>query len=75
MSEENVEIVRRVYEAAASRDAETVLALYDPDVELDASRLGIAGLAGGVGAVYRGHKGLRDLFGGWHGASNTTTRS
>jgi ketosteroid isomerase-like protein len=36
MSQENVEIVRRVYDAVARRDAETVLSLYDPDVELDA---------------------------------------
>src|SRR5688572_9214393 len=58
MSEENVEIVRRVYEAANRRDAASVLALYDPDVELDASRMG----AGDLG-VFRGHEGLRSLFG------------
>ena len=39
MSEENVEIVRRVYEAAARRDTATVLALYDPEVEWDSSRV------------------------------------
>jgi ketosteroid isomerase-like protein len=66
VSKENVEIVRRVYEAAARRDAATVLALYDPEVELDPSRLGVAGLAGGGAAVYRGHDGLRSLFRDWH---------
>jgi uncharacterized protein len=64
MSEENVEIVRGVYDAAARHDAATVLALYDPEVELDASRLQVAGLAG----VYRGHNGLRSFFRQWHEA-------
>jgi ketosteroid isomerase-like protein len=68
VSKENVEIVRRVYEAAARRDAATVLALYDPEVELDPSRLGVAGFAGGVGGVYRGHEGLRSFFREWHEA-------
>jgi dienelactone hydrolase len=49
MSEENVEVVRRVHEAAARRDAAAVLALYDSEVELDASRLGLVGYAGGRG--------------------------
>ena len=68
MSEENVEIVRRVYEAAVRRDAATVMALYDPEVELDTSRLGVAGIPGGVGDVYHGHDGLRYLFREWHEA-------
>ena len=38
MSRENVELVRRVYEAAARRDSETVYDLYDPDVEWDMTR-------------------------------------
>ena len=57
MSEENVEIVRRVYDAAAQRDADGIFALYDPEVELDASRLGLADLD-----VYHGHDGLRSLL-------------
>jgi ketosteroid isomerase-like protein len=61
MSEENVEIIRRVYDAAARRDAETVLALYDPEVDLDVSRLGLADLN-----VYHGHDGLRSLFREWN---------
>ena len=64
MSQENVEIVRRVYEAAAQRDSETVLSLYDPEVELDNRRLEIVGTAG----VYHGHEGLRKFFGIWHEA-------
>src|SRR5918992_184524 len=58
MSRENVEIVRRVYEAAARRDSATVLALYDPEVELDNSRLGLAGFAG-EGGVYDEQAGPR----------------
>ena len=65
MSEENVEIVRRVYEAAALRDTATVLALYDPEVELDATALGVVGSSEGV---FHGHEGLRSFFGGWHEA-------
>ena len=36
-SEANLEVVRQVYEAAARRDSVTILTLYDPEVELDAS--------------------------------------
>jgi ketosteroid isomerase-like protein len=65
MSEENVEIVRRVYEAAARRDPATVLALYDPEVELDPSRLQAVGL---FDRVYCGDDGLRSFFREWHEA-------
>lgn len=67
MSEENVQIVRRRNEASDRRDADATLDFYDPDVELDASRLGVAGLAG-EGRVYHGHDGLRRFFREWHGA-------
>ncbi len=57
MSEENVEIVRRVYDAVAHDDAATVLALYDPDIEFDFSH-------GPLGSfmergVYHGYDGIR----------------
>jgi ketosteroid isomerase-like protein len=68
MTEENVEVVRRVYEAAARRDSAAVLALYDSEVELDGSRLGVVGLAGEGGGIYRGHEGLRRFFREWHEA-------
>jgi ketosteroid isomerase-like protein len=57
MSRENVEIVRAVYEAVARRDAATVLALYDPEVEVDGSRLPESRLTGS--GLSRGHEGLR----------------
>jgi ketosteroid isomerase-like protein len=52
-----VEIVRQIYDAVARRDTAAVLALYDPEVKLDGSRLPESGL-GGQGIV-RGHDGLR----------------
>lgn len=57
-------VVRRIYEAAARRDSDAVLALYDPEVELDNTRLGLAG----HGGIRRGHDGLRDVFREWHEA-------
>jgi uncharacterized protein len=66
VSQENVETVRRVHEAAARRDAAAVYALYDPDVVLDASRVQIAGFA--ERDAYRGHDGLRRFFRQWHEA-------
>ncbi len=64
MPEENVEIVRRVYEAASQHDAKSIYALYDADVELDASRLEAVWISG----VYRGHEGLRAFFREWNEA-------
>lgn len=60
-----MEVVRRVYDAAARRDSETVLSLYDPDVELDNSRLQIVGSSA---EVFRGHDGLRRFFRAWNEA-------
>jgi ketosteroid isomerase-like protein len=67
MSQENVEIVRRIYAAATRRDAAAVFALYDPEVELDASRIGVSNRPSGADA-YHGHDGLRDFFREWHEA-------
>jgi uncharacterized protein len=68
MSQENVEIVRRIYGAAARRDTESVLELYDPDVEWEMP--GPAGRMIGEG-VYRGHEGLRRWFREWYEAWET----
>jgi ketosteroid isomerase-like protein len=62
MSQENVEIVRRVYDAAARRDGEAVLALYDPEIEWDWTR--VSGLFG-QGGLYRGRERLRQWFREW----------
>jgi ketosteroid isomerase-like protein len=66
MSRENVEIVRAVYDAAARHDSATVLALYDPEVVWDNSRLPETGVFGG--SIIRGHEGLRTLFREWNEA-------
>ena len=64
MSQVNVEIVRRVFEASARGDAEAVLALYDSEVEWDASRT----QSGIEDPYYRGHEGLRRFFRQWREA-------
>jgi ketosteroid isomerase-like protein len=66
MSQENVEVVRRVYEAAANRDSANILSLYDPEVEIDVSRTHGAVMQG----LYRGteHEGLRKWSREWHEA-------
>jgi ketosteroid isomerase-like protein len=66
MSEENVEVVKQVYAAAARRDPDAVLASYDPDVEWDVSRSRMARLVGE--GLYRGHDGLRRFFRAYHDA-------
>jgi ketosteroid isomerase-like protein len=60
MSQENVEIVGRIYEAAARRDAAAVLALYDPEVEVDFTRAPLGGLT--QTGVFRGLEDLRRFF-------------
>jgi len=60
MSQENLEIVRQVYDAVARRDNAAAFAPYDPGVELDVSRGSLGELLGGN--VYRGHEGLRNMF-------------
>jgi ketosteroid isomerase-like protein len=62
MSQENVEIVRRVFAASARRDGEAILALYDIAVEWDASRVQPFGESAGVA---RGQEGIRRFFRDW----------
>ncbi len=57
MSGENVQIVRRLFEAVARHDTEAVLAAYDPNVEYDFSGSPLVGLVGAT--VYHGHEGMR----------------
>jgi uncharacterized protein len=54
MSQENVEIVRRVFDAFNSRDIAAFLELLDPDVEW------VPILAVLEGRVYRGHEEIRE---------------
>ncbi len=64
MSQENVEIVRRLLDMFAKRDHEAVFAFYDPDIEWDATNVGARGLADLTG-VYRGHGGVRTYWRRW----------
>jgi uncharacterized protein len=64
--QENVEIVRRGYEAFNRGDIDGVVGLLAPDFEYVAS-----GLVPGVGGVYRGAEGLRG-FAETFWASSTT---
>ena len=59
MSEENVEVVRRLYEAVARRDTEAALSLYHPEIEFDGSRHRWSELLGGKYERFRGTEALR----------------
>jgi ketosteroid isomerase-like protein len=67
MSEENVAIVRRIYEAGARRENDATLPLYADDVIWDISHAPARELIGGA-LVYHGHDGLARFFGEWHEA-------
>jgi uncharacterized protein len=55
MSEENVEVARKVFDAGNRRDVEAMLAYTDPECELQSAIIG-----GAEGNTYRGHQGLRE---------------
>ena len=61
MSEENVEIVRRISKAAQRGDWDGATRDYDHGVILDQSRMP-------GGGVYHGHEGVREFYGRWFGA-------
>ena len=55
--EENIELIRRAYDAFNRRDLEPLLAMMHPDFELDFSRS-----VGPEPGVYTGEDGMRRLF-------------
>ncbi len=63
MSEESVEVVRRVVRAAERGDWEAALAEYDEAVVLDMSRMP-------DGNIYHGREGVRNFYVGWLGTWN-----
>lgn len=63
MSQENVEVVRRAWEAYMGRDNEAALALYHPKIEADWTASGVPGFG-----VYRGMEGIQEMFRDWHTA-------
>jgi ketosteroid isomerase-like protein len=60
MSEENVELVRRIYEAATRRDDVTPYEVYAEDIVWDLSNARRALLL--TKPVYRGHEGVRQFW-------------
>ncbi len=66
MSRENVQVVRRVFDAVSRRDGEAVLALYDMDFEWDYSRVAWGDLAGP--GIYRGREAMRSFYREWYDA-------
>ena len=59
MSQQNVEIVRSIYEAFAQRDEVTPFKYYAPDIEWDTSG-GVEFVGGST--VYHGHEGVHAFF-------------
>jgi ketosteroid isomerase-like protein len=53
MSEENVEVVRKLIDAVNRGDIEAVLETFDPDVTFEPLRASVQG-------TYRGHAGIRE---------------
>jgi ketosteroid isomerase-like protein len=51
MSQENVELVRRMWEAFLENDLQAALAAYDPDVEWDGTNLPDGQVGRGVDAI------------------------
>jgi hypothetical protein len=53
VSETNVERLRRIYRALNARDADALVALCDPSIEIHSVFAAVGG------AVYHGHDGVR----------------
>jgi ketosteroid isomerase-like protein len=60
MSQENVDVVRRIYDAAARRDDVTPFEVYAEDIVWDVSKWRRAALD--PKQVYRGHEGVREMW-------------
>ncbi len=58
MSEENVEVVRRMWDAFLAGDAQTALSFFDPDVEWDGTNLP-------DGRIGTGHQAILDHVARW----------
>jgi ketosteroid isomerase-like protein len=66
MSEENVEIVRRIAEDYAAGDDQAVIAVIDPNVEFDASRFRPDGeIYKGLEAMLEAQRTWRGTFADW----------
>jgi ketosteroid isomerase-like protein len=74
MSQENVEIVRRIYDAVARRDDVTPFEVYAEDIvwEIDQRAAGLM-----PKRVYQGHEGVRQFWrdAAWSPASTNSSTS
>jgi ketosteroid isomerase-like protein len=66
VSEENVEIIRKMYEASAGHGSLAVPDAYHPDCVVDMTRAPCRHVIGG--GVYHGHDGLRTFYRLWNDA-------
>jgi len=66
MSQENVEIVRQLFDAIARRDSPAALVLYDEDFEWDFSRVPWGEVAGQ--GVHHGRDALQKVYREWRRA-------
>jgi len=60
MSQENVELVRTIYEAVARRDTATPFEFYAEDIVWDLTKTNTASLL--TTTVARGHEGVREVW-------------
>jgi len=60
MSQENAEIVQRIYDAVTQRDIVTPYEFYAEDIVWDVSNWRVVGM--GLKPVYRGHEGVRECW-------------
>ncbi len=65
MSRENVELVRRMWEAFLRRDFQTALSLCDPDVEWDGTNLPDGQAKRGRDAIMEHITGWSDMWESW----------
>jgi ketosteroid isomerase-like protein len=61
MTDDNVALVEAFIAAVQREDWDTVLAAFDPEVELDQQRMP-------DGGIYRGPAGVREFYGRWFGS-------
>jgi ketosteroid isomerase-like protein len=64
VSQENVETIRRWYEAAARHDVDALVATFDQDIEWDLTRMGWIEGQG----IYRGKSDVRRFIEQWFGS-------
>jgi ketosteroid isomerase-like protein len=63
MPEENLEVIRTLFDAFHRRDVKTMESLMDPDVEWDATRF--VGLIPDLAGIYRGAEGTQTFWRTW----------